>query len=49
PHPSNIKEMKMFKNKFKSNNIGFLYHHYEPTVIQNVLLSKSLKDDLKCK
>lgn len=50
PHPSNIKDFKTMKNKFKdSDKIGFICHSYDTTVIQRILFAKKLKDNLKCK
>lgn len=52
PHPTNIKEIKIFKNRVKQKKndvIGMFYHFYDETNLQKVLLTKSLKQDLKCK
>lgn len=48
PHPSAIKEMKIFSNKFKKGSedrFGMFFHHYDQTLVQSALLSRTLKKD----
>jgi len=48
PHPTDTKAIKIFKNSFKSNSVGILYHGYDPTEVQIQLMAQAIKKDLKC-